>query len=100
MTAFDKAVTTEENMVYTEPKDWLLNPKHYLENAYLKAAQPAAAEKVFRKDLLKNNENGWALFDIYQALLAQKKNTAAEIMMRRYEKTFAKSDIKLSAAVL
>jgi len=99
ITAFDKAVTTEENMVYTEPRDWLLNPKHYLGNAYLMAAQPAAAEKVFRKDLLNNNENGWALYGIYQALLAQKKNTAAGVMLARYKKAFAKADVKLTAAV-
>jgi tetratricopeptide (TPR) repeat protein len=99
ITAFDKAVTTEEHMVYTEPRDWLLNPKHYLGNAYLKAAQPGAAEKVFRKDLLNNNENGWALYGIYQALLAQKKNADAATMLARYKKAFALADVKLEAAV-
>ncbi len=96
---YEKAVTTEEHMVYTEPRDWLLNPKHYLGNAYLKAAQPEAAEKVFRKDLLNNNENGWALYGIYQALLAQKKNGAAATMLARYKKAFAMADVKLDAAV-
>jgi hypothetical protein len=85
-------------MVYTEPRDWLLNPKHYLGNAYLKAGYPIEAEKVFRKDLLNNNENGWALFGIYQSLLAQKKNTAATILAR-YKKAFAMADVKLEAAV-
>ena len=97
--AFDKAVTAEEQMVYTEPRDWLLNPKHYLGNAYLKAGQPTAAEKVFRKDLLNNNENGWALFGIYQALLAQHKNAAATAMLARYKKAFVLADVQLTAAV-
>ncbi|GAB2812405.1 tetratricopeptide repeat protein [Ferruginibacter profundus] len=99
ITAFDKAVTTEEHMVYTEPRDWLLNPKHYLGNAYLKAGQPAAAEKVLRKDLLNNSENGWALFGIYQALLAQHKNAAAGVMLARYKKAFALADVKLDGPV-
>lgn len=99
ITAFEQAVTIEEHMVYTEPRDWLLNPKHYLGNAYLKAAQPAAAEKIFRKDLLNNNENGWALYGIYQALLAQKRNAAAAVMLMRYKKAFAKADVKLDAPV-
>jgi tetratricopeptide (TPR) repeat protein len=97
--AFEIAATTEEHMVYTEPRDWLLNPKHYLGNAYLKAGYPADAEKVFRKDLLNNNENGWALFGIYQALLAQHKNAAATTMLARYKKAFAMADVKLEAAV-
>ena len=96
--AFNNAVTTEAHMVYTEPRDWLLNPKHYLGNAYLKAGDYIAAEKVFRKDLLNNNENGWALYGIYQSLLAQKKNTAA-VMFARFNKAFTKADIKITGAV-
>ena len=97
--AFETATTTEEHMVYTEPRDWLLNPKHYLGNAYLKANEPLAAEKIFRKDLLNNNENGWALFGIYQALLAQHKNAAAGVMLARYKKAFVLADVQLTAAV-
>jgi tetratricopeptide (TPR) repeat protein len=97
--AFETAATTEEHMVYTEPRDWLLNPKHYLGNAYLKAGKPADAEKVFIKDLLNNNENGWALFGIYQALLAQHKNAAAGVMLARYKKAFVLADVQLAAAV-
>ena len=38
------------------------------------------AEKVFRKDLLNNNDNGWALYGLYKALLLQKKyNEAATV---------------------
>lgn len=97
--AYEIAVTTEEHMVYTEPRDWLLNPKHYLGNAYLLAAQPENAEKVFRKDLLNNSENGWALYGIYQALMAQKKDIAAAAMLVRYKKAFSMADVKISAAV-
>jgi tetratricopeptide (TPR) repeat protein len=97
--AFEIAATTEEHMVYTEPRDWLLNPKHYLGNAYLKAGYPLEAEKVFRKDLLNNNENGWALYGIYQVLLAQHKKTAAATMLARYKKAFVLADVQLTAAV-
>jgi len=97
--AFSKAVTIEENMVYNEPRDWLLSPKHYLGNAYFKAGQPAAAEKIFQKDLLTNNENGWALYGTYQALLAQNKTAAANAVLARFKKAFAKADITLQAAV-
>lgn len=97
--AFEDAVSIEENMVYTEPRDWLLNPKQYLGNAYLKAGNAKAAEDIFKKDLLVNNENGWALYGLYQALLGQKKNEEASAMLKRYQKAFSKADVKLTAAV-
>ena len=96
---FKQADSIEVNMVYNEPRDWLLNPKHWLGNAYLKAGQPIDAEKVFRRDLLNNNENGWALFGIYQALQAQKKKAEAEKMLARFKKAFIKADVKLYAPV-
>ena len=34
--------------------------RHYLGAALLKAAQPAAAEAVYRRDLRWNQNNGWA----------------------------------------
>jgi tetratricopeptide (TPR) repeat protein len=99
ITAFSKAVTTEENMVYNEPRDWLLNPKHYLGNAYLKAGKWKEAENVFTKDLLNNKENGWALFGLYQALNGHKKKADADKMMARFRKAFDKTDIKLNGPV-
>ncbi len=43
-----KSGETEENMVYNEPRDWILNPKHYLGNAYLQAKKFPAARRFFR----------------------------------------------------
>jgi tetratricopeptide (TPR) repeat protein len=96
---FSMADSLEIQMVYNEPRDWLLNPKHYLGNAYLVAGKPADAQNVFEKDLLNNSENGWALMGIYRALLAQKKNAEAEKVLIRFKKAFARSDIKLNSAV-
>jgi tetratricopeptide (TPR) repeat protein len=99
VTAFSKAVTTEENMVYTEPRDWLLNPKHYLGNAYLQAKKFPAARQVFQNDLQYNNENGWALFGLYNALQGEKKKTEAQKTWSRFKKAFAKADIELNGPV-
>lgn len=97
---FENAVTMEENMVYNEPRDWLLNPKQYMGNALLKSGKPKEAEKVFLKDLKNNNENGWALFGLYQSLMAQKKITEAEKVLVRFKKAFGKADVKLLEPVL
>jgi tetratricopeptide (TPR) repeat protein len=96
---FEKAVEIEENMVYNEPRDWLLNPKHYLGNAYLKNGQWRDAEATFQKDLKNNSENGWALFGLYQALMGQKRKTEANKVLARFKKSFDKADMKLTGAV-
>ncbi len=57
---YKKADSIEVNMVYNEPRDWLLSPKHFLGTAYLKNSLWKDAETVFRQDLAYNNENGWA----------------------------------------
>ncbi len=92
------ADSIEVNMVYNEPRDWLLNPKHYLGTAYLQSGDAVNAEKVFRKDLLYNNENGWALLGLYRSLLAQKKNAEATRVYSRYKAAFRLADEKLRLA--
>lgn len=93
------ADSIEKNMVYTEPRDWMLNPKHFLGNAYLKASKWKEAENIFLADLNYNNENGWALYGLYQSLLAQKKTAEATKVLERYKTAFAKADVKLTASV-
>lgn len=99
VTAFSKAVTTEENMVYNEPRDWLLNPKHFLGNAYLEAKKYSSARLVFQNDLLTNNENGWALFGLYKALQGEKNRAEAQKTLNRFKRAFAKADIELKTSV-
>lgn len=97
--AFQKAVTTEENMVYNEPRDWLLNPRQYLGNALLKAGKYAEAEKVFVDDLHANQYNGWGLYGLQLAQAAQKKSEEARKTAAGFRMAFAKADIKLTAPV-
>lgn len=97
--AFEEAVVTEENMVYNEPRDWMLSPKHYLANALLKAGRIKEAKEILQKDLLNNNENGWALFGLWQALTAEKKTAEAAKVMARFRKAFYQADVKLYGPV-
>lgn len=97
--AFEKSVMTEEVMVYNEPRDWMLNPKHYLGNAYIKAGRLIEAKATLLKDLENNNENGWALFGLWQVLMAEKKTTEANKILIRFRKAFDKADIKLYGPV-
>lgn len=96
---YKKADSIETQMVYNEPRDWLLSPKHFLGNAYLLKGDGANAEKTFLADLRNNSENGWALYGLYKALLLQNKTTAAGKILVRQKAAFAKADIKITAAV-
>ncbi len=96
---FEKAVSIEDGMVYNEPRDWLLNPKHYLANAYLKSGHPDKARIILEKDLQNNNENGWALFGCWQALKAENNKAGADKMLSRFKAAFQKADTKLYGPV-
>jgi tetratricopeptide (TPR) repeat protein len=96
---FAEAVNVEQHMVYNEPRDWLLNPKHYLGNAYLADKDGFKAEQIFNADLKNNNENGWALYGLYKALLLQKKTAEAAKVLARFKTAFAKADVKITSSV-
>lgn len=92
---FREATTREEAMVYTEPRDWMLNPKQYLGAAYLKAKQWQNAENVFKKDLNQNVQNVWSLHGLLQALQQQNKTAEANIIGRQLDIAMKESDIEL-----
>jgi hypothetical protein len=96
---YKMADSIESKMVYNEPRDWLLNPKHYLGHAYLLNKDGVNAEKVFKADLLNNNENGWALLGLYKSYVIQKKTTDASKAMTRHKTAFAKAGIKINSSV-
>ncbi len=96
---YRQADSIEANMVYNEPRDWMLNPKHFLGNAYLKAGLAKEAKAILEKDLRNNNENGWALYGIWQALIKQNKTAEAGKMKTRFINAFAKTDVKITGPV-
>jgi tetratricopeptide (TPR) repeat protein len=96
--AFEKAAAREEQMVYNEPRDWMLNPKHYYGNALLLAKKGKEAQAAFEKDLLNNAENGWALAGLHKALLLQKKTAEAAAVLARYKKAKMQADVDMGAA--
>jgi tetratricopeptide (TPR) repeat protein len=88
ITLFRKAVEKEDNLYYDEPADWLFSVRHSLGRVLIEAGQYLEAEKVYREDLKKYKENGWALMGLYQALLKQGKKAEAQLVKMRYEKAW------------
>ena len=89
----NEAVANEDALIYNEPKDWLLPAREYLGDALLKSGNATKAETIFKEDLKENPNNHWALYGLYQALAEQKKNAAAIIIKKQFDKAFEGADI-------
>ena len=82
-------------MIYDEPKDWPHPARQYLGNVLLKAGNYAEAEKVFKKDLEVNPNNGWSFTGLATALSKQGKKQEAATAEADARKAFEKSDTKV-----
>jgi tetratricopeptide (TPR) repeat protein len=89
---FDDAIKVEEALPYSEPPLWPLSVRHYLGTALLLAGRPSEAEAVYRADLLRYPDNGWALIGLIQSLRAQQKDDQAAEAEDRFKKAWAYAD--------
>ncbi|HSF44982.1 MAG TPA: hypothetical protein VLA58_03200 [Chitinophagaceae bacterium] len=94
-----QAAVAEENMVYNEPKDWLLPPLQYLGQVQLKQGKFREAEATFRKDLAFNPNNSWALKGLHMALVKQGKTTESATVKTELTKALRGADAKVEYAV-
>ncbi|HNR11098.1 MAG TPA: hypothetical protein PKN72_07825, partial [Nitrosomonas europaea] len=94
----ERAVRYEDALVYTEPAEWHYPPRLALGAILLKAGRPDEAETVYWEDLKRNRDNGWALFGLQQALIAQKKEAEAKVIEARFKKAWEHADTTLTAS--
>ena len=87
-----RAIQEEDNMFYSEPKDWMIPARQYLGVYYLKMGDPVAAEKTYRTDLIWNPGNGWSLLGLCQSLKAQHKTTDIAAYEKKYLLSFSHAD--------
>jgi tetratricopeptide (TPR) repeat protein len=90
LTAFEKAVTIEDSLIWEEPEALPFSPRHWLGAALLQAGRYGEAEQVYRADLKKHPNNGWSLLGLAQALGAQGKPAAAA--NEEFVRSWARSD--------
>jgi predicted Zn-dependent protease len=93
-----EAVVKEDQLAYDEPADWFVPGRHLLGAMLVQANKPAQAERVYRDDLARHPENGWALFGLARALEAQGKTTDAIEVRKHFEAAWARADIMLTAS--
>lgn len=92
---WEKAVALADTLAYSEPADWFTPVRHHLGAALLDAGRARDAEAVYRADLERNPDNGWALFGLWQALAAQQQRGAAEAAERRFRGAWKRADVEL-----
>jgi len=94
--AFTLAVALEDQNNYTEPPDWPHPMRLYLGSALLAANEFKEAEKVYRRDLYWNKNNGWSLFGLQQSLQLQGKKDEAETIYKEFLLAWQRADIELT----
>ena len=95
-----EGVAAEDALPYTEPPPWYQPVRHRLGAVLLKRGRAADAGAVYREDLRRNPDNGWALAGLCEALRRQgKRDELAAAEARRY-RALARADVKLQSSVL
>jgi len=95
---FREAAKIEDAGLYFEPPKWYYPIRHSLGAALLKAGRNSEAERVYREDLKRFPENGWALYGLAQALRAQGKTAEASAVDARFRRAWAAADVTLLAS--
>ncbi len=92
-----EGVRIEDSLRYDESPDWLLPVRHALGAVLVRARRWPEAEAVYRADLVKNPENGWALWGLSRSLRAQEKLAEADAVQARFRKAWKRADVSLES---
>jgi tetratricopeptide (TPR) repeat protein len=93
-----EAVKMQDAQSYMEPAYWHYPVRHTLGAVLLQAGKASEAEQVYRDDLARNRENGWALFGLMQSLESQQKSDELSTVAARFRKAWARADVTLTAS--
>ena len=95
-----RAVTLEDQLIYSEPPPWHIPCRQNLGAVLLKAGKAKEAEDVYREELNVNRENGWSLLGLRESLKAQGRLEEAAQVDMRFDKAWEAADIEITASVL
>jgi tetratricopeptide (TPR) repeat protein len=93
-----EAVTKENELAYDEPADWFFPTRHLLGAVLIKAGRAADAETVYRDDLNRHPNNGWALYGLAQSLKLQNRSADASAAQQLFDTAWKNADVTLVAS--
>ncbi len=94
------AAHREDNLVYMEPPEWIQPVRHSLGAILLVSGRAAEAAEVYREDLERWPENGWALHGLASALRATGATAEAAEVETRFRKAWRRADTVIEASCL
>jgi len=89
------AVAAQDTFYYIEPPDWLGPARETLGAALLASGDAAAAERVFRDDLIRNPLNPRSLFGLAQALRDQGRDNDAQYVQASLDRVWVGEPLNL-----
>lgn len=98
LTELRRAVEREDQLKYDEPPDWIHPVRHALGAVLLREKRAAEAEKVYREDLQRLPNNGWALFGLARSLQLQGKNDDAKEIEAQFKNAWKDADIEITSS--
>lgn len=93
--ALRDGVAREDALRYDEPSPWMMPVRHALGALLLEQGKVADAEQIYRDDLLRNRENGWALHGLAECLTKLGRIDEAREVTARFELAWAHADTPL-----
>ena len=99
ITHIQEAVAIQDGLRYSEPPYFYYPIRQSLGAVLLENNQPAAAEKVYKEDLVKFPDNGWSLYGLHQSLLMQNKTAEADKINVSFKAAWQRADVDLTASV-
>lgn len=94
------AVGLEDSLPYSEPRFWPIPIRHYLGDTLLTAGRAEEAEAIYRADLVRSPNNGWALAGLSQSLRVQRKPDEAAAAERQRSTVWTFADVSVTASRL
>jgi tetratricopeptide (TPR) repeat protein len=94
----EAAIVLEDGLRYDEPEPLPFSARHWLGALFLEMKRPADAERVYRAELVAHPNNGWSLYGLEQALVAQGKTADAAKVRDDFRKAWARSDVMIRAS--
>jgi tetratricopeptide (TPR) repeat protein len=93
-----EAVGKEDALAYSEPADWFFPTRHLLGVVPVKAGRAADTEPVYRDDLRRHPNNGWALFGLAQSLKMLGRAADANAAEQQFDIAWKNADVTMSGS--
>jgi tetratricopeptide (TPR) repeat protein len=93
-----EAVAKEDRLAYSEPADWFFPTRHLLGAVLINTGRPADAELVYRDDLVRHPNNGWALYGLARSLKMQGRTAEASATQQQFDGAWRNADVTLAAS--